>query len=157
MCLETSLVANSTADTGIILNSILLGGACVHVCMLAMMMLLLLSPWLVGAADAECIVSVIVLMVSRLEKDGNLAETASKLATSIGKQVGCVLGLCVRVSEWQPCSSSARQCLCLLLLLLLLLLLTPQQRITYHSACSPCFAVTPGCLYPSFCPFKCAA
>lgn len=39
------------------------------------------------AADAECIVSVIVLMVSRLEKDSNLAETASKLATSIGKQV----------------------------------------------------------------------
>jgi hypothetical protein len=41
-----------------------------------------------AAADAECIVSVIVLMVSRLEKDSNLAETASKLATSIGKQVG---------------------------------------------------------------------
>jgi len=33
-------------------------------------------------------VSVIVFLVSRLEKDGNLAETASKLATSIAKQVG---------------------------------------------------------------------
>lgn len=32
--------------------------------------------------------SVIVFLVSRLEKDGNLAETASKLATSIAKQVG---------------------------------------------------------------------
>lgn len=41
----------------------------------------------VSAADAECIVSVIVLMVSRLDKDGSLAETASKLANSIGKQV----------------------------------------------------------------------
>lgn len=41
------------------------------------------------AADAECVVSVIVLMVSRLEKDGNLTETASKLASSIGKQVRC--------------------------------------------------------------------
>jgi hypothetical protein len=30
-----------------------------------------------------------VLMVSRLEKDGNLTETASKLASSIGKQVRC--------------------------------------------------------------------
>lgn len=41
----------------------------------------------VSAADAECIVSVIVLMVSRLDKDDSLAETASKLANSIGKQV----------------------------------------------------------------------
>lgn len=45
------------------------------------------------AADAECIVSVIVLMVSRLEKDSNLAETASKLATSIGKQVRNASGI----------------------------------------------------------------
>lgn len=45
-------------------------------------------PVLCAPADAECIVSVIVFLVSRLEKDGNLAETASKLATSIGKQVG---------------------------------------------------------------------
>lgn len=36
--------------------------------------------------DAECILSVIVLMVSRLDKDDSLAETASKLANSIGKQ-----------------------------------------------------------------------
>jgi hypothetical protein len=37
--------------------------------------------------DAECIVSVIVLMVARLDKDSHLAELARKLAAAIGKQV----------------------------------------------------------------------
>lgn len=42
----------------------------------------------VVVADAECIVSIIVLLVSRLEKDAQLTETARKLALDIGKQVG---------------------------------------------------------------------
>lgn len=36
--------------------------------------------------DAECIVSVIVLLVARLDKDAHLTETARRLALEIGKQ-----------------------------------------------------------------------
>jgi hypothetical protein len=61
-----------------------------------------------AAADAECIVSVIVLMVSRLEKDSNLAETASKLATSIGKQVGRTAHRCLgMVGQQHVCLHTA--------------------------------------------------
>ena len=47
-------------------------------------------------ADAECIVSVIVQLVSRLEKDSNLLDSARKVALEIGKQVRGPLQQCVR-------------------------------------------------------------
>lgn len=69
--------------------------------------------------DAECIVSVIVLMVSRLEKDSNLAETASKLATSIGKQpdVAGEVKLNALLGLYTSCPTKPTQYLVLLQLL----------------------------------------
>lgn len=50
-------------------------------------LLLLGCCWVSVCTDAECIVSVIVLMVARLDKDSHLTELARKLAVDIGKQV----------------------------------------------------------------------
>jgi hypothetical protein len=43
-----------------------------------------------AAADAVCIVSVIALLVARLDKDSHLTELARKLALDISKQVRVV-------------------------------------------------------------------
>ncbi len=81
------------------------------------------APACVALADAECIVSVIVLMVARLEKDANLAETASKLASSIGKQVHCSAAWCSLAVAQQSERAPQR------------LLLEPQNTVS-----SECFA-----------------
>jgi hypothetical protein len=49
---------------------------------------LAITAAIITVADAECIVSVVVQLVKHLDKDGNLAETASKLTSSIATQVG---------------------------------------------------------------------